>query len=67
MFAIRQMPKCIYPFEGRGTTDETPVMGVGGTAPSLVKQNDYFLHVNDICRVGMWEHHSLGGMPQCQL
>jgi hypothetical protein len=26
--AIRQKLKCIYPCEGRGTTDEPPVMGV---------------------------------------
>ena len=26
--AIRRMPKCINPCEGRGTTDEAPVMGV---------------------------------------
>src|SRR5699024_6348656 len=33
--------------------------GSGGTAPSLVKWNDYFLNVNDTDRVGMWEHHSI--------
>ncbi len=26
--AIRQWSKCIYPCEGRGMTEETPVMGV---------------------------------------